>query len=99
MRVSRASSPRRRQADCRPKPSAERQPGTARACRHHAPDIPTPLDSRFRGNDGVEIGNGGGEIGNVRVEIGNVRREIGGGAIIAHFNRNANAPQPLTTNN
>ena len=58
----------------------------------HPNAIPKPLDSRFRGNDGVESGNDGVEIGNVRVEIGNVRREIGSGAIIAHFNRNANAP-------
>ena len=32
--------------------------------------VPNPLDSRFRGNDGVEIGNGGGDRNGGR-EIGN----------------------------
>ena len=66
----------------------------------HPNAVPKPLDSRFRGNDSVEIGdddreigNDGVEIKNGGVEICNVRRGIGGGgAIIAHFNRNANAP-------
>ena len=39
--------------------------------------VPNPLDSRFRGNDGVKIGNGGAEIGNGRVEI-----ESGGAIIV-----------------
>ena len=39
--------------------------------------VPNPLDSRFRGNDGVEIGNGGAEIGNGGAEIGNHGVEIG----------------------
>ena len=32
----------------------------ARLCGRGRPNaVPNPLDSRFRGNDGVEIGNGG----------------------------------------
>ena len=40
-----------------------------------------PLDSRFRGNDGVEIGNDGAEIGSGGAEIGNDGVEIGSGGV------------------
>ena len=54
--------------------------------RGHPNRVSSSLDSRFRGNDGVEIGNDGVEIGNGDaeienggVEIGNNSAEIGNG--------------------